>query len=51
MRILYLTLGVFILINIGAACRMPPGPADGCEQLGGGLVRCGHSGDPTDGRG
>lgn len=40
MRILYLTLAVFVLINLGAACRTPPAvPAD-CERLAGGLVRC-----------
>lgn len=50
MRILYLTLGVFILINLGAACRTPAGPADGCERLGGGLVRCDQSEGRVGGR-
>jgi len=44
MRILYLTLGVFILFNIGAACRTPPAVADGCERVAGGLVHCGPVG-------
>jgi hypothetical protein len=40
MRILYLTLGLFILLNIGAACRTPPPAPQGCEPVSGGLIRC-----------
>ena len=40
MRIIYLALGLFILINIGAACRTPTEIADGCERVSGGLVHC-----------
>ncbi|MCB1800754.1 MAG: hypothetical protein KDI82_03605 [Gammaproteobacteria bacterium] len=30
MRIIYLTLGFFILLGIGAACRTPPLTAGNC---------------------
>ncbi|WP_164513276.1 hypothetical protein [Thiosocius teredinicola] len=40
MRIVYLTLGFFILLGIGAACRTPPPLGEDCESVGGGLVRC-----------
>jgi len=40
MRIVYLTLGFFILLNIGAACRTPQPVPEECEQLSGGLIRC-----------
>jgi len=40
MRIVYLTLGFFILLNIGAACRTPQAVPEECEQLSGGLIRC-----------
>lgn len=40
MRIIYLTLGLYILINIGAACRTPVEIAEGCERVGSGLVHC-----------
>jgi hypothetical protein len=38
MRIVYLTLGLFVLLNLGVDCRMPPlAPAD-CRAVAGGLV-------------
>jgi hypothetical protein len=40
MRIVYLTLAVFVLINVGAACRTPPALPGDCERVAGGLVRC-----------
>jgi len=40
MRIVYLALGLFILLNIGAVCRTPQAPPEGCEQISGGLIRC-----------
>lgn len=40
MRIVYLTLGFFILFNIGAACRTPQALPEDCKQLSGGLIRC-----------
>jgi hypothetical protein len=40
MRVVYLVLGVFLLINFGAACRTPPIAAPGCELVAGGLVHC-----------
>ncbi len=40
MRIIYLTLGLYVLINIGAACRTPVVLAEGCERISGGLVHC-----------
>lgn len=40
MRIVYLTLGFFILLGIGAACRTPPPAGDNCESFASGLVRC-----------
>lgn len=50
MRIIYLTLGVFVLFNIGAACRTAPEVAGDCERLAGGLVRCEDAGGPGGGR-
>lgn len=44
MRILYLTLGVFVLLNVGAACRTPSAPAPDCARVAGGLVHCGSDG-------
>lgn len=43
MRILYLALAVFVLINIGATCRTAAPLTAGCESFGGGLVRCADS--------
>jgi hypothetical protein len=40
MRVIYLTLAVFVLIGIGAACRTPAPLPDDCERLPGGLARC-----------
>ena len=40
MRVIYLTLGFFVLIGIGASCRTPSVLPDDCERLAGGLVRC-----------
>jgi hypothetical protein len=40
MRIVYLTLGLFILLNIGAACRTEAPEAAGCERVAAGLVHC-----------
>jgi len=40
MRVVYLTLGLFILFNIGAACRTPPAQTNGCEVVSSGLVHC-----------
>lgn len=40
MRIVYLTLGLFILLNIGAACRTPPPAPEGCELVSTGLLHC-----------
>ena len=40
MRVVYLALGVFLLLNIGAACRTPPVASAGCELVAGGLVHC-----------
>lgn len=40
MRVVYITLGLFILFNIGVACRTPAQVAEGCEPVGSGLVHC-----------
>lgn len=40
MRIVYLTLGVFILLNIGAICRTPQAVPENCEPVSGGLIHC-----------
>ena len=40
MRVVYLTLGFFILLNIGAACRTPQVVAQNCTAVSGGLVHC-----------
>ncbi len=41
MRMLYLTLGLFLLLDIGAVCRSPSTLPAGCEPASGGLAHCG----------
>lgn len=45
MRFVYLTLGLFILLNIGAACRTPSPPPQGCEHVSAGLLHCKGDGE------
>lgn len=40
MRIIYLTLGLFVLLNIGAVCRTTQPLSENCTPVSGGLVRC-----------
>lgn len=40
MRIVYLTLGFFVLLNIGVACRTGQPAAENCTQVSAGLVHC-----------
>jgi hypothetical protein len=49
MRIVYFTLGLFILFNIGAACRTVPPETTGCQRISAGLVHCKDDGGGNDG--
>lgn len=40
MRIVYLTLALFVLLNIGANCRTPPVTGENCTSASAGLVVC-----------
>ena len=40
MRVIYLVLMIFILLNIGAVCRTPPSTPEHCETVTGGLLHC-----------
>ena len=40
MRIIYLTLALFVLLGIGATCRTPPVKAQNCTPSSAGLVVC-----------
>jgi hypothetical protein len=40
MRIIYLTLGLFVLFNIGAICRTAQPMAENCTAVSGGLIHC-----------
>lgn len=48
MRVVYFTLAILIVLNIGAACRTPPPVPAGCQGISGGLVHCA---DPETGDG
>ena len=40
MRIIYLTLALFVLLNIGANCRTPPVEERDCTPASAGLAVC-----------
>jgi len=40
MRIIYLTLGLFVLFNIGTVCRTAQPLAKNCTPVSGGLIHC-----------
>lgn len=40
MRVILLTLAVFVMLGIGATCRTPIAVAEGCERLSSSLVHC-----------
>ncbi len=40
MRMVYLTLGLMVLLNIGANCRTPQITDEKCTPLSSGLVHC-----------
>jgi hypothetical protein len=40
MRIVYITLGIFVLLNIGVVCRTPHPVAENCTPVSGGLIHC-----------
>ncbi len=40
MRIIYLTLALFVLLNIGANCRTPPVKGHDCTPASAGLAVC-----------
>jgi len=40
MRMLYLILGMFVLLNIGAVCRTAQPLPDNCAAVSSGLVYC-----------
>ena len=46
MRLVFVLLILFILINLGSRCRLSEGPPPpGCTRIGGGLVFCPATGD------
>lgn len=40
MRVVYLALAAFLILNLGIACRTPAVVAAGCESPASGLVFC-----------
>ncbi len=40
MRVVYLTLGLFVLLGLFEVCHIPPLPDPGCSRLATGLVSC-----------
>lgn len=46
MRIIYLTLALFVLLNIGANCRTPPVTGQDCKSVSAGLAVCAGERNP-----
>ena len=47
MRVVYLTLGLIILLNIGANCRTPQVTDKDCTPLASGLLHCAQARPPA----